>query len=265
MLPMPPLERIIPSMHTYWNKTKGGSDVTIKLMDTNLAPLPFTNPETVAVNRLISIIFVLIYRVDHIFSSKKDLPYPSLAHYRNAATHRSTLTKTFIRSFNVFKSQHRDISAPPSSSSATTQESTRVQPSRRKIYNVPLARLDDNTYDVAPSYNKISPTKPHTPKGLAKKIKNGLVASKMIELDRNCSGKIFYTSMEKQRCSMCKSKTSYFCLGCKQWFCFNKNQLPDMSKVKNFSNNTISVCGQEKIFQVCCFQKTHYMKQHNNK
>jgi hypothetical protein len=65
--------------------------------------------------------------------------------------------------------------------------------------------------------------------------------------------------MEKQRCSMCQSKTSYFCLGCKQWFCFNKNQLPDMSKVKNFSYNTISVCGQEKIFQVCCFQKKHYI------
>jgi hypothetical protein len=161
---MPPLERIIPSMHAYWNKTKGGSDVTTKLMDTNLAPLPFTNPETVAVNRLISIIFVLIYQVDHIFSSKKDLPYPSLAHYRNAATHRSTLTKTFIRSFNVFKSQHRDISSTlPSSSVIRTEESTRVQPSRRKINNVPLARLDDNTYNIAPSYNKISPNLPLSP------------------------------------------------------------------------------------------------------
>lgn len=142
----------------------------------------------------------------------------------------------------------------------TISQLVRVQPTRQKMNNVPLGRIDTNTYNIAPSYNLISPTEPHTPKGLTKKIKNGSVANKMIELDRNCSGKVFYTSTEKQRCSMCKSKTSYFCLGCKQWFCFNKNQSTDMSKVKNFSYSTVSVCGKEKVFQVCCFQKKHYTK-----
>ena len=32
-LPMPPLERIIPSIHAYWNTVKSGSDMITKLLE----------------------------------------------------------------------------------------------------------------------------------------------------------------------------------------------------------------------------------------
>jgi hypothetical protein len=246
-------------MHTNWNKTKGGSDVTTKLMDKNLAPLPFTNPETVAVNRLISILFVMIDRIHHAFTAKSHLPYPSLKHYSNAASHRSTYANTILRCYKFFKVWLQDKRLQPS----TPPAAVRMQPIRRKINNAPVEKIDELFFNVAPPFNPTShqhgeKTSLHTPKGLARKIQNGSAPPELIHLDKNCTGKPFYAPNEKQRCSVCKMKTNVMCLGCKQWFCFNKKQQPDMSDIKNFTFGVAKIGGAEKEFHICYFQVKHY-------
>jgi len=57
-LPLPPLHRILPAQHAYWNQTKSGSDTTTKLMDKCIAIVPHTTPESVAYNRMMSLDFV---------------------------------------------------------------------------------------------------------------------------------------------------------------------------------------------------------------
>jgi hypothetical protein len=45
-LPMPPVERILPAIHAYWNAVKSASDTTTMLTDSSLVlmPLPHSNP-----------------------------------------------------------------------------------------------------------------------------------------------------------------------------------------------------------------------------
>ena len=66
-------------------------------------PKSHLNAETVAVARLLATVFVLIHRVIQVISANKDLNYPSLEHYRKAASHRITYHRTLLKCAIYFK------------------------------------------------------------------------------------------------------------------------------------------------------------------
>ena len=81
---------------------------------------------------------------------------------------------------------------------------------------------------------------------------------KYIHLDGTCKGTPFKTvdSMQ-QRCALCGAKTSWYCMGCKQWFCLEKKVKNDMSGVDTFGVGVKEARGKDTKFQVSCFHRKH--------
>ena len=66
-LPLPPCNRILPYIHSYWNNNKGGSDTTSKLLAN--CPALFASmgtPQTVTSARLWLLFAVLLHRLNHV-------------------------------------------------------------------------------------------------------------------------------------------------------------------------------------------------------
>ena len=84
---------------------KGGSDTATKLMDDCLVRIPkhHMNTESVATSRCFMILMVLNHRLMQIFTALDDLNYPSLKHYREAASQRLTFHSSLLASANHFK------------------------------------------------------------------------------------------------------------------------------------------------------------------
>jgi len=249
-LPLPPLYRLIPAQHAYWNQTKSGSDTTTKLMDKCIAIVPHTTPESVACNRMMSLAFVVLHRLSQLYGSKPDLPYPSLEHYRNAASHRTTFHRTLLRSRQVFLADLKALSSAPATQTPPRAENQR--PLREKTNNVQHERINSDRFNVPHPL----PTK--TPGKLSKKIKDGSAPDAYIHLDGTCKGTPFKTvdSMQ-QRCALCQAKTSWYCMGCKQWFCLEKKVKNDMSGVDTFGVGVKEARGKDTKFQVSCFHRKH--------
>lgn len=260
-LPFPPLWRIIPSIHAYWNQTKSGSDTTTMLMDGCLLPLPHVTPESVASNRLISITFVLLHRVNQLITRKRKVSaYPSLAHYRNAASKRSTFHKTLLSARQVFVNQLNELNQSTSDQQSSPQPQNRLRPLREITNHVSKERINNETFHLPNLPSK-------TPAKLSKKLLSGSAPEAYAHLDRNCTGKPFkrYNANGKpcqMRCNYgnCKGKTSWYCAGCKQWFCMEKKVVKDMSVHENFGVGKMTVQGKEDQyeFQICCFHRKHF-------
>lgn len=110
--PFPSFVHLIPAQYAYWNVVKGGSGTTTKLMDDCILRIPkaHLNPETVAITCLIAILIVLFHCLSQTFSSKANLNnYPSLAHYHNAASHRSTYANSLLKVRKIFVKELKAI------------------------------------------------------------------------------------------------------------------------------------------------------------
>ena len=94
ILPRPTLKRIIPATHAYWNSTKKESDTIRKLVDDCFLHPPhnYTNFESTAVSRCISIQLATVLRLHQILHAKTNLDtYPSIDHFHNACSHMMSL------------------------------------------------------------------------------------------------------------------------------------------------------------------------------
>ena len=92
-LPLPPLKRLIPSIHASWNAFKSGSDTTTALIENHRFKHPHTNCNSRASSRLLLLAFVFIHRSLQAVTCDPDR-HPSLTHLRDAASDRYSFPKT---------------------------------------------------------------------------------------------------------------------------------------------------------------------------
>ena len=270
--PLPPIKRIIPSMHAYWNATKSGSDTTTMLMDACivLMPKPHVTSESVAVTRLISIMFVLVHRLNHLFGSKgRYHDYPSLSHYRNNGSQRSTFHQTILTARQIFLQKLEAIADEEnriSQSTGATYHSPAPQnrrgPSRQRMNGV-----------VLESVNKIQPSMPFaTPVKLPSILRKGSAPTPYRAMDHECSGipiKRWRSDGKpaNERCSYCSiAKTAWYCVGCKQYLCLEKQEKKDKdyADTANFGLTSIATKGDSRTFQLNCFHRKHMAKWERN-
>ncbi len=217
-LPIPKLERIIPFVMSQWNAIKGGSDTITKLLWLNIYGPPCNTPQSHAIARMLLIGNVIVHRLNHFFTAKSDLDlsYPSLKHFRNAASKRSSFHDTLLLIVHAIKS--RDLLPPiliPSLPVVTEGVHTR--------------RTDTTMKAVAWGAMSIGAT-PH------KQVKKWYLSDPTTFQDlsvhermRNCLGVPVYrvdmkTKDNKGRgsrsnCAECGRITNTFCIKCKTWLC----------------------------------------------
>ena len=234
-------------------------------MDNCLLRIPrkHLNCETVSLTRLIFLLFVTFHRLYQIFSCKEDLDkYPSLYHYRNAANHRRTFHESLLNCAKVFRKEvekfeeeennetHPAVVSPTTTSQPITSENitTRVRrtiPSCRPVDGVRPERID---------FGAVLTTR--TPSRLNRIIQNGEGPSAIREMIYECTGNpVKSHPIKQQQCCVCKLKTSYYCVGCKRWFCVERRDTNENSKKLKLYTHLIK--GKTVTFQKLCFHFAH--------
>ena len=255
-LPMPSFKRFIPAICAYWNAVKSGSDTSTKLMDARILFPPHINGETIASSRCILLAFVLIHRLIQTITAKDDLSsYPSLAHYRDAASHRSTYFTTLLTINTFLKSKLSSIgnqntnqnNENSSSHQQTATTQARNMPHRRRILGVVPQPVD---------YGVKLPFK--TPKKLKTMVEKKKVSTPVCKMYENCTGRLLQVVdiTKKQRCTVCKKTTSYYCAGCKSWFCF-ANRITKKDPKDGIKLVHHQVKGEREIFFSSCYAEKH--------
>lgn len=272
-LPLPSLRRVIPIYCAYWNQVKGGSDTITGFMDDRVLfpPRNHTNAQTSAICRIISILLVFSHRLNQIFTAKRDLDYKSLYHYRNAAIHRFTYFDTLMDAKSFFAAQISDLdkencphgrnNGTPGSAVAIRRQPARTRiegaiPSRPKF----LPRLTGGTPQQGNKINRRKLVKAAngelpTVSSAVKRRWNGCTGrpAKIHKINPRPKGD--KKDRHREYCSLCSEKTSFFCMGCKAWFCME-------------AKNTKCSRGNSRTFEcieVNMFDPKHPPKQANSK
>ena len=252
--PIPSLLHIIPGIYAFWNAVKGGSDTTTKLMDDCLVRIPkcHMNTETVAISRLLMLLMVLNHRVIQLFTANKELAYPSLLHYRHAASARTTFHRTLVTSSTVFKDAIRRLAESNGDRTVTFAPTLppvrRIAPSRRNINGVV-------PQDITFGGNLGTQTPKKHATGVT--LQYGKASEDARDLVFHCSGIPMKRSpaVQKDLCALCsKFKTSWYCAGCKRWLCMDRRPTKDNPTPDLYAKQ---VCGTKVDFAKLCFHKAH--------
>ena len=95
-----------------------------------------------------------------------------------------------------------------------------------------------------------------TPKKINRLAQTGNAPIEIKKMIEACTGMPMKSHPLKQmRCSICKAKTTYYCVGCKWWFCMERKAVRDNSKELNLYSHNLK--GKQVTFQKLCFHKAH--------
>ena len=244
--PIPPCARIIPMQHSYWNSTKGGSDHTTYLLSQCKVKVGKTKfgAQLVPFTRTIQLFGVLCHRFAQMLTSRDDLDYPSLYHYRNAASARRPFHKTC-----------EDLSAflcrmvAPTSVPRTLQSPPPPLPKRR--ITRAISRFFTPTWA---RYNKTGATPGK--KGLRKKDKNKPLVGREEHENRarRCPGIPMkrldpktQTKAIQKRCTLCGLKTTWFCMGCKRNLCMGEDRHERLIQMVESKDNTMGTLTSDHV------------------
>lgn len=103
-LPLPPLKRMLPSIHATWNAFKSGSDTTTKIIENYRFKHPHTNCNSRATHRLLLLSFVFIHRCIQATSCNVET-HSTLQGLRDAATQRNNFYDTLEALKEYFKAR----------------------------------------------------------------------------------------------------------------------------------------------------------------
>ena len=297
-LPLPSLLRVIPIYCAYWNQVKGGSDTTTKLMDDCYLypPRQHTNAQSIAVARCISLLLVFVHRHIQIFSSKKCYAdYASLGRFRNAASQRSTYYETLLDLKIFFAKELANLNKKENEENNTSHTHHTPSALRRSNRN---NRVNGITPQQVSFVSKVTGFTPAAPgKRGRQSIERGKTSVLVEERMGECSGrpaKIHKFGGKNNKrfrgtCSVCLAKTSFFCVGCKLWYCLEANSTNTKDKNKETgstsnrsfqcfavtmpqqkakggkrqdrqnsrTNNNASSLKEKEHFEISCFIKKH--------
>jgi hypothetical protein len=245
--PFPSFERLIPAIYAFWNVVKGGSDTTTKLMDDCVTKIPkaHINAESVACARCIMLISVLIHRLMQVFSARDYKMFTSLAHYRNAASHRTTMHSSLLKISALLKLEHVKCMTADAPIQCSNDE------------NMDNSNICDGIVPQEIKFGPVLATK--TPNKLTKRVIDGTASTTIIEMLENCTGiPIMAYPNKPTACQRhdCRNKTNWYCKGCKRWLCMNRNKSKTNMHNKDQLYET-SVRGKRVTFVKSCFHAEH--------
>ena len=247
--PFPSFRRLIPAIYAFWNAVKSGSDTTTKLMDDCSIQIPkcHMNAETVAITRLVQFVNVLNHRLIQAFSANPDLQYPSLTHYRNAASQRQTYHSSLIKAASVFRKCLKDLDEKENNEHGQTSPI----PARR----APRRQRVDGVIPELAAFGGNLPFR--TPKKHGNLLRTGRACDDAKEMVSNCTGRPMqiYPTKSHNTCYVCRANTSWYCAGCKLWICATRRATRTALKELELYEHAIK--SEPHHFIKTCFHKVH--------
>lgn len=214
-------------------------------------PKVYLNPETVATTRLISLLFVLVHRLNQVLTSDTNSDYPSLYHYRQAASRRATYHVSLLRLKQIFEKELERINRPATNTpvqSTPINQNRRRNPNRRRVEGAVLQQVQ---FAASLPYK--------TPKRKIIQIAgtgDENAPPEVCKMVEDCTGMIMKSyPIQYQRCTLCSTRTPWYCPGCKRWLCMDRKALETNQKEMNLYCH--SVRGKEVVFNKSCFHTSH--------
>jgi len=266
ILPIPQLERIIPLVLSQWNAIKGGSDTITKLLCLNLYDPPCNTPQSHAIARMFLLGCVLIHRLNSFFKAKEDLDktYPSLKHFRKAASRRDTFYSTLLQI--VHDLRHRDMSQRNSTPTATSSSIINGALTRRSDTRVMEVAWGNLATGATPERCVRKWYEGHTTTAAEKTLHQRMIECKGVPVYRvDAKTKSNRVAGSRGRCVECNHITNVFCILCKKWLCDphlaanRSTQWRDDPKYITITFDDGKLNGKEK--RICaiysCWHKSH--------
>jgi hypothetical protein len=241
-LPLPKCDRILPYQHAFWNVVKGGSDTITKLIDFVEEKIGIRSPSTCVTARFLLLNAVAFHRCYQIVTAKSDLDsYPSLYHFRQAASKRSTMDDSVDRLIDCFRDCQAGKMTFSGSSKGPTEDATNspgpaiARRSKRaneaKVTNKENW-LPRNAQVITPGPGRRS--KDENTTGAANSLRasecNGMpLMASLKDPDKN-GGKLV---PHRKPCVLCGKHTNMQCLSCKRFLCVDKDRSKDFENNKN--------------------------------
>lgn len=265
VLPRPTLKRIIPRSHAKWNSGKHGSDSVTKVCDECpfCPPKWYTNFESKACGRCFTNLSAAVLRLCQIITAKKDIEksYPTLTHYRDAASHRFTHKKILRLEYLYFKQEMNKIENPESVLRNHEENSRLGRPSRPQRVRFDNRAVEDKLdYAFARTFD--------TPARSKKRIIDKGNATSMVQVRKdNCTGFPFEvvdqglnTKDPRRTCYICRAKTKWMCIKCRFYFCLDYRKTSNRQEHLCYTKEKESSTGNKeitKIFGKTCFHIGH--------
>ena len=220
-LPLPRLARIVPFIMSLWNAGKGVSDTVSKLVWMNIHDPPCNTVQGHAISRMLLIVATIIHRLNQFFTAKPNLlDYPSLPHFRNACSHRSTFHETLNDIIWTVKLRSRPTSIP------------RPQPASRGITGALTRRGDTRNKIVAWGSERTGATPQKNLKQFYSRSESGFRNDSELEFHERqayCTGNPLYRvsfdtknpkgAGSRGTCAICNKISNVWCMGCHRFLC----------------------------------------------
>ncbi len=213
-----------------WNTLKGGGDAITKLIDSCRECIGIRGDCTVACARVIMYFAVVFHRFNGILSAAKSLDeYATIAHYRNAASHRYTMAE----SMDLLIEKVLELGGIISDDNSTELMMPSTITPSGAFAPSPLGQvtvIDQSTGRGQPIDNAkqmpFATWKSNTTPGQGKDVH---VPDEWFELRADsCEGCFWGKRLKppnqgskphKGSCSVCKRETAWYCFGCRRYLC----------------------------------------------
>ena len=246
-LPLPPMKRILPLTHSFWNVTKHGSDVKTKYIQSKKTIIPNNNMGAKAFDRMLMIIFSEIHRGSVIYTVGTHDKFKSLKtlyDFREKAKQKMTFRLALNRINNFIMRKIILLESPPHLKNDV------------QISNIGIDT--EMTYAFAKE-TCLSPKRDHLNRLTSKENLNDDIFHRF----NNCDGKpIFRVSdidkshqgpRARGQCIVCNKRTNWYCALCRNFACHNKSD----SGIKYLVDAKKDSMGHRIMAVKSCFMQCH--------
>ena len=171
--------------------------------------------------------------------------------YRKAASFRSTFHNTLLSGHKIFQTELERLAEKENVPPSSCQPPPGNQINRRR--NPERQRIDG----IIPERIIFAPVLPmQTPKKMKSLLHKGIAPIEVEKMVEGCTGMPTKSYPYKQmRCSLCDVKTSWYCIGCKRWFCMDRRNTEKNKKEAQLYSHDVR--GKQLTFQKICFHQAH--------
>ena len=267
--PFPPIHRIIPMQHSWWNVVKPGGDNITQLVENQAVRHPHVDFETRPSSRLLQYAFVTIHRLRQALSAKVER-YSSITQYRHCASKRTTFVDTMLDCFNIFrKLSIANVELQFNEASIDVQGQQMRTPLRVHT----RFRTQEGRRFIANESIYTTPSTCLTPTKTCRERLDFDGDDVFSKRRRGCMGPPVFircNAENRRRCCHCNSKTYWMCQGCHMVVCHGASSSLDRAVGLNKKIFTINDPSPRKsstsslFFVETCFLSTHPALRVNN-
>jgi len=258
--PLPPLRRIIPSIHAEWNIRKTASDTITKLIDGSghqiTPPMANINANSLASARMINYALVMCHRLRQFFTSTTNKSHSNLLDYRHAANQRMAYKHTILMAATVFQTmieKEEKKNEIPHELSTSLAQRVRIQ-----------GTLVSEELKLPNQFTGRTPAR-HARKKY--EMEDPSIPQEIHDRRRNCKGRPLLmvskdpnTRYSGKECLVCGSDTRWKCADCHHFFCMASNSKKNTNREEKFAffkyQNKFGTVTHEYT-QLLCWQQGH--------